>query len=92
MTEEWMPYKKYKQHYADCKTVPGSYNKFSKMIKVLVPEGRKKPSGVRGQSYSYIWFEGTENNTGRRVRICIKAISIDHAIKRLPSDCVWNIE
>ena len=51
MTREIMKYSQYKQHYADCQTVPGTYNKIYKTIEVLIPDGRKKPSGVRGQRF-----------------------------------------
>ena len=84
MTEERMLYRQYKQSYADCATVPGTYDKTTKSIVVIIPEGRKKPSGVRGKSYRYIWFDGINKNDGREVRICIKAIDRAHAVKRLP--------
>lgn len=35
-----MHYSQYKNHYADCKTVPGSYDKESRSIEVILPEGR----------------------------------------------------
>lgn len=91
MTIETMPYRRYKQHFADCETVLGSYNKTHKTIDVLIPEGRMKPSGVRGQSFRSIEFTGTEKATGRSVRCTIKAVCLANAIKRLPTDCIWNI-
>jgi hypothetical protein len=33
-----MSYREYKQNYADCKTVPGSYNGETKSIKVYIAE------------------------------------------------------
>lgn len=91
MAEERMAYRRYKTSFPDCETVPGSYDPQGKTIIVLLPAGRLKPSGVRGQTYKYMTFHGTENATGRRVYITIKAICRENAIKRLPSDCTWEI-
>lgn len=44
MTTERMLYRRYKTAYADCETVPGSYDASTKSIAVLIPDGRKKPS------------------------------------------------
>lgn len=91
MKEVTMFYRKYKSAYADCETVPGSYNPGRKTIIVLIPDGRMKPSGTRGEKFKYIRFTGTEKATGLPVSITIKAISHANAVKRLPSDCVWDI-
>ena len=91
MTVETMLYRRYKQHFADCETVAGSYNKELKTIDVIIPEGRMKKSGVRGQAFHYMEFEGVEIATGRHVRCTIKATCRANAIKRLPSDCKWDI-
>lgn len=91
MTIETMLYRRYKQSFADCETVAGSYNKSTKTIDVLLPDGRLKPSGVRGQTYHYMEFTGVEIATGRHVRCTIKATCRANAIKRLPSDCKWDI-
>lgn len=94
MTVETMLYRRYKQHFADCETVAGSYNKELKTIDVLLPDGRMKPSGTRGQSFHYMEFTGVEIATGRHVRCTIKATCRANAIKRLSkeySDCKWNI-
>lgn len=85
-----MLYRRYKQSYADCATIPGSYNATSKTIDVEVPEGRMKPSGTRGQRFRYIEFEGTEIGTGRKVRCTVKAISVENARKRLSPNIIWN--
>jgi hypothetical protein len=92
MTIETMLYRRYKQSFSDCETVVGSYDKGRKTIKVLLPDGRLKPSGTRGQSYKWMEFTGVENATGRPVRCTIKAICKDNAIKRLPKSCTWNID
>ena len=52
-----MRYAAYKQHYADCQTVCGSYDAERKTIDVLIPDGRMKPSGVRGERFRTIWLE-----------------------------------
>ena len=90
MTVETMLYRRYKQHFSDCETVAGSYDKNNKTIEVMLPEGRLKPSGVRGKSFHYMEFTGIEISTGRKVRCTIKATCRDNAIKRLPKDCIWN--
>lgn len=91
MVENRMLYRRYKKSFSDCDVLPDSYDKETKTIIVLLPEGRLKPSGVRGQSFKYLWFNGTDNKTGKPVRICIKAITRENAIKRLPKDCTWEI-
>lgn len=91
MTVERMLYRRYKQHFADCETVVGSYDKNNKTIEVMLPDGRLKPSGVRGQSFRYMEFTGIEDATGRAVRCTIKATCMTNAIKRLPKHCTWDI-
>lgn len=91
MTTETMLYRHYKQHFSDCETVAGSYDKERKTIEVLLPDGRLKPSGVRGQTFKYMEFNGIENATGRTVRCTIKATCRQNAIKRLPKDCTWYL-
>ncbi len=53
MMQERMLYSRYKKHYADCEVVRGSYDEEDRTIVVLVPEGRMKPSGTRGERYKY---------------------------------------
>lgn len=89
--EERMLYRRYKSSFSDCETVLGSYDKQNKTIVVLLPAGRMKPSGTRGRTFHYMEFTGTENATGRKVRCTIKAICFENAIKRLPSDCTWDV-
>lgn len=91
MTTETMLYRRYKQHFSDCETVAGSYDKERKTIEVLLPDGRLKPSGVRGQTFKHMEFSGIENATGRTVRCTIKATCRQNAIKRLPKDCTWDL-
>lgn len=40
MEIERMLYRRYKTSYADCETVLGSYDKATKTIEVMLPEGR----------------------------------------------------
>lgn len=89
---EKMPYKRYKTNYSDCETIPGTYNKIAKTIDVVIPEGRMKKSGTRHQTYKYMWFEGIEHETNRKVSICIKATCLSNAVKRLPTNCDWEIK
>lgn len=74
-----MPYRRYKQHYSDCPNM-GDYDKVNKTITVLVPEGRMKPSGTRGQTYKY--FDNIrilDPRTGKEYKTTAKAISWDNA-------------
>ena len=91
MTEERMIYRRYKNSFSDCKTVPGSYDASTKTIVVIIPQGRMKKSGTRGKSYRYMEFNGIENATGRKVTCTIKATCRENAIKRLPKTCTWDI-
>lgn len=92
MTEYRMKYSQYKKHYADCKTVPGTYDMIEKSIIVLIPEGRMKKSGVRGQRYNYYRFSGIDKKTGKKVEVTVKAITGENAIKQLLRDYDKNIE
>jgi hypothetical protein len=92
MTTTRMKYGAYKKHYADCETVPETYDRGTKTIEVIIPDGRMKPSGTRGERFRYFWFEGIEGTTGQKKRICIKAITKENARKRLPTDIAWDDE
>lgn len=85
-----MPFKQYKEHYADCETVAGSYDdktdKYGHVnghptIKVIIRAGRLKPSGVRGQRYS-----GYEFTTDCGTKVCYRAVSEETARKRMKKD------
>lgn len=93
MTDAYrIPYRTYKQHYADCQTVPGTYHEQNRTIEVIIPPERFKPSGTRGKRYGYYYFTGTETSTGRAVHITIKAVCVENARKQLPRDCTWNLQ
>lgn len=76
-----MRYSQYKKSYGDCKTIPGTYDRESKTVMVEIPEGRIKPSGVRGGKYSYFripcFYEGKE------IVVPCKAMSYSNAIKQI---------
>ena len=81
-----MPYRQYKEHYADCETVIDSYNAHDGQcpatISVIIREGRLKASGVRGQHYSgYEFYVVT--GTGEKFRVVYRAISEETALRRL---------
>ena len=75
-----MPYKQYKERYADCETVIDSFvrPRFGGCyIDVIIREGRLKASGVRGKhfhSYRLAWEEEDGRHTGAFV-----AVDYEHA-------------
>lgn len=75
-----MPYRQYKEHYNDCETVEGSFERVRHhaTIEVIVREGRLKASGVRGEHYK--GFQMT-NEDGEM--IVYRAVSEDNALKRV---------
>ena len=86
-----MPYKQYKEHYADCETIIDSYEcdrRGNKTIKVIIREGRLKASGVRGEHFSgYV----LENELGERT--VYRAVNEVNAIKRATKeypDHTWD--
>lgn len=81
-----MSYRKYKSHYADCQTIPGSYDKATRTIDVVIPEGRLRPSGVRGQHFHGYQFD-LINNKGERSHVCYRAVCQENAEKRFLRDC-----
>lgn len=87
-----MPYKQYKEHYSDCETLYGSYNKHEDesvrthqfipaSIDVIIRKGRLKASGVRGEHFSGYQME---NEIGQR--ITYRAVNEDNALKRVQKD------
>lgn len=79
-----MSYRNYKQHYADCEIVKGSYDKGTKTIEVSVPDGRMKPSGVRGQKFRTIWiYVGKDKE--HTFEQGFRAIDYEHALKQAKS-------
>jgi hypothetical protein len=80
---ERMDYKQYKEHYADCETVAGSFfrNRYGNYIDVIIRAGRLKASGVRGKHYS--GYELHFDLDGERVYTPFRAVSEENAIKQL---------
>lgn len=85
-----MPYRQYKEHYSDCETVIGSFDRHEDSrgnphgdptIKVIIREGRLKASGVRGQHY-----KGFEFTTDTGSKVCFRAISEETARKRMKKE------
>lgn len=76
-----MPYKQYKERYADCETVIDSFvrPRFGvSHIDVIIREGRLKASGVRGKhfhSYALEW-----EDDGKTVKGAFVAVDFDHAV------------
>ena len=86
---ERMLYRRYKKHFSDCKTVPGSYNELDKTVAVILPEGRVKPSGVRGQRFSgyQLYFRDI---TGERRYCTYRATCLSNAEKQHKKYCKKN--
>lgn len=80
-----MEYRRYKQHFSDCETIPGTYDKASKTIEVIVPEGRLKPSGVRGRHFwtFQLWFQDAN---GEKFYTPYRATCRENAVKQLLKD------
>jgi len=75
-----MPYKQYKEHYADCETVEGSFDRKPyrpATIEVIVREGRLKASGVRGEHYSGYKLENADGEM-----VVYRAVKEENAIRR----------
>ena len=75
-----MPYRQYKEHYADCETVFGSYQSEERhcaTIEVIIRNGRLKASGVRGEHFKGYQLQSNEGNT-----ITYRAVSEENAMKR----------
>lgn len=89
METKMMHYSQYKKHYADCETVPGSYDKVTKNILVLLPEGRIKPSGVRGKRFSGYQI-GLTDQDGKHGYCTYRAVSKENAMKQHIKWCKEN--
>lgn len=83
-----MKYSRYKQHYADCKTVPGTYDKELKTIMVEIPDGRMKASGVRGERFHTYEFHARDKD-GKVWRFAYRAICISNAMKQHKKTCAY---
>ena len=76
-----MPYKQYKERYADCETVIDSFvrPRFGvSHIDVIIREGRLKASGVRGKHF-HSFRLGWEEEGGKHTSPFV-AVDLDHAM------------
>lgn len=85
-----MPYKQYKEHYADCETVSGSFDRHedsngirhgAATIAVIIREGRLKTSGVRGKRFHGYAFLTADNKM-----VVYRAVCVENARKRFLAD------
>lgn len=83
-------YSRYKKHYSDCEKVSGSYDENTKTIEILIPEGRMKPSGTRGERYSYFRIKVVYE--GKEYEIPAKAISYENALKQVKRKYIDEIQ
>lgn len=81
-----MPYRQYKNHYADCETLAGSFVSGEyggpALISVIIREGRLKNSGVRFQKFDTYRFVTPDR---KHVR-CMYAVSEENARKRVEKE------
>jgi len=90
MKRERMRYSRYKDHYADCATTPGSYDKVSKTIEVIIPDGRMKPSGVRGERFFTYQIEIADDSRGKTWYSPFRAVCKENALKQCEKWCKEN--
>ena len=72
-------YKRYKDHYADCEVIKGSYRRTplgTSYVDIIVREGRLVPSGVRGKR-----FHNWDLHRGGET-VNYTAVDYEHAVKR----------
>lgn len=101
-----MPYRQYKQHYADCETIIDSYTEYVNeyghgyeyspaTIKVIIRDGRLKNSGVRGKHFSNYRVEFTLNGDHTHCEsfraVCVEN-AIEQAKKRHPDGAYFHFE
>lgn len=80
-----MPYRQFKEHYADCETIVGSCNKDNPQrictVEVIIRNGRLKASGVRGEHF--YGFDFSFDYEGKNTSCVFRAVSEDNARKQL---------
>lgn len=74
-----MPYRQYKEHYSDCETIIGSFDRIRGVatIQVIVREGRLKASGVRGEHYRGYRLQNEEGE-----QVVYRTVKEENAIRR----------
>lgn len=75
-----MPYRQYKEHYADCETLANSYSREDVTIGVIIRKGRLVNSGVRGKHFGGYVF------TVDGKHVSYRAVSWENAEKRCRAD------
>jgi hypothetical protein len=93
-----MPYRQFKEHYSDCETVAGSFDRHldpwgrpvrEATIKVIIRDGRLKSSGVRGKRFYRFWF-----TTDHGTEVCYRAVCEENArkqmLKEYPNSESWK--
>ena len=80
-----MPYRQYKEAYADCETIVGSCNNDNPQrictIEVIIRNGRLKASGVRGEHFH--GFDFSFDFEGKKTSSVFRAVSEENARKQL---------
>ena len=78
-----MPYKQYKDHYADCEVVEGSFNRtrHGSFVDVIVRRNRLVKSGVRGKH-----FKGYQFTNEKGEFATFRAVSEENARKQLEKE------
>ena len=72
MEEKRMAYRDYKRHYADCKTVRGSYDATSKTVVVLVPVEMLQPQRGASRFDPKLWENRGQQKKLRGYRIAVR--------------------
>lgn len=87
-----MPYRQYKEHYSDCETIAGSFDRHedssgisqrAPTIEVIIRDGRLKNSGTRGKRFRAYSFT---NESGEIIIPPYRAVSEENARKQLARD------
>lgn len=93
-----MPYRQYKEHYSDCETIIGSFDRHEDSrgiphgdptIKVIIREGRLKPNGVRGK-FIYGFVFQTDNGGEVTYRAVCEENARKHMKKEFPNSDDWK--
>lgn len=81
-------YRTYKEHYADCETVAGSFNAENGYvtIDVIIRAGRMVASGVRGQRFSTYVLQ----NKKTKIKMCFYAVCEENAFKQATKEKGFN--
>lgn len=84
-----IPYRQYKEHYADCETIAGTYDSGMRnhglhgyrekepTIEIIVRAGRLKNSGVRGRKFDY--YDVFSNKGDHNI---MRAVCLENALKQ----------